>query len=136
MNKDDDKISQENLDSEHGSSDSSSVGGNPKRRVLKAAKPEDYDYIYLGEDEIDDAAMPPEPESDLETEPNDDAPPELPVAELADEQVDLEPEVAPGHHERSSIANSDPGALQRAAREPVVSDVIDLFGGAVVDIHR
>ena len=88
------------------------------------------------EDEIDDAAMPPEPESDLETEPNDDAPPELPVAELADEQVDLEPEVAPGHHERSSIANSDPGALQRAAREPVVSDVIDLFGGAVVDIHR
>ncbi len=37
---------------------------------------------------------------------------------------------------RKSIANSDPGALRKAENEPYIRQVLDLFGGHVVDIHR
>lgn len=102
MNKDDDKISQENLDSEHGSSDSSSVGGNPKRRVLKAAKPEDYDYIYLGEDEIDDGEDIQEPPPNFPPMPGmpGEYMPQVPLGagfaaeyDLEDEDVDADEEL-------------------------------------------
>jgi hypothetical protein len=33
------------------------------------------------------------------------------------------------------VANDDPGALDRAARQPVIRDVLELFGGEVVDVH-
>ena len=36
---------------------------------------------------------------------------------------------------RRSVANDDPSALDRAARQPVVRDVLELFGGEVVDVH-
>ena len=36
---------------------------------------------------------------------------------------------------RRSVANDDPGALDRAARQPVIRDVLELFGGEVVDVH-
>jgi len=37
---------------------------------------------------------------------------------------------------RKSIANSDPEALRKAEKDPYIRQVLDLFGGHVVDIHR
>ncbi len=36
---------------------------------------------------------------------------------------------------RHSIINDDPGAVERAKTRPVISDILDIFGGDVVDIH-
>ena len=41
----------------------------------------------------------------------------------------------PKKGKRRSVANDDPAALDRAAAQPVVRDVLELFGGAVVDVH-
>ena len=37
---------------------------------------------------------------------------------------------------RRSVANDEPQALKKAAENPVVSEVIDLFSGTVIDVHR
>ena len=36
---------------------------------------------------------------------------------------------------RHSIINDDPLAIERAGKRPVIRDILDLFGGEVVDIH-
>jgi len=60
------------------------------------------------------------------------APPPLPK----DEKEDLEPETKPGKKRRRSIANDNPKALEDALNDPTVHEIVDLFGGKVVDIHR
>ncbi len=60
------------------------------------------------------------------------APPPLPK----DEKEDLEPETKPGKKRRRSIANDNPKALEDALNNPTVHEIVDLFGGKVVDIHR
>src|SRR5574344_93675 len=47
-----------------------------------------------------------------------------------------ESELQPGHKKRHSIANDHPGALNEAARTPEIHEIVDLFGGVVVDIHK
>ena len=37
---------------------------------------------------------------------------------------------------RHSVANAEPQALREAADNPVVHEVIDLFSGTVIDVHR
>ena len=37
---------------------------------------------------------------------------------------------------RRSVANDEPQALREAANNPVVHEVLDLFSGTVVDVHR
>ena len=37
---------------------------------------------------------------------------------------------------RRSVANDEPQALKKAAENPVVSEVLDLFSGTVIDVHR
>lgn len=60
------------------------------------------------------------------------APPPLPK----DEKEDLEPETKPGKKKRRSIANDNPKALEDALNDPTVYEIVDLFGGKVVDIHK
>jgi len=60
------------------------------------------------------------------------APPPLPK----DEKEDLEPETKPGKKKRRSIANDNPKALEDALNNPMVYEIVDLFGGKVVDIHK
>ena len=77
-------------------------------------------------------------------------PEEAEMTEQASEEVTPVPEPLPAAAEepskedalprqarakRRSVANDDPAALDRAARQPVVRDVLDLFGGEVVDVH-
>lgn len=42
----------------------------------------------------------------------------------------------PGRRKRRSIANDNPRALEEAAKDPIVHEIIDLFDGEVVDIHK
>ena len=37
---------------------------------------------------------------------------------------------------RRSVANDEPMALKKALENPVVAEVVDLFSGAVIDVHR
>ena len=60
------------------------------------------------------------------------APPPMPKNDAAD----LAPETKSGRRRRRSIANDDPKALEEAQQDPVVHEIVDLFGGKVVDIHR
>ena len=48
----------------------------------------------------------------------------------------LAPETKPGRKKRRSIANDNPRALEEALNDPTVHEIVDLFGGKVVDIHR
>jgi len=59
--------------------------------------------------------------------------PPLPAEEPAPEPETMVPKPQKGT--RHSIANDDPAALDRAARQPIVRDVLELFGGEVVDVH-
>ncbi len=45
-------------------------------------------------------------------------------------------EVRPGRRRRKSIANDNPKALEDALKDPLVHEIVDLFSGKVVDIHR
>ncbi len=57
--------------------------------------------------------------------------------ELPDAVSEPEPEpVAPGRKKRRSIANDNPRALEEAAKDPIVHEILDLFDGEVVDIHK
>ena len=64
--------------------------------------------------------------------------PEIP----AEPPVAAVPEAAPlrsvpaGRKQRHSIANDQPQALVEALQDPLVHEIVDLFGGKVVDIHR
>lgn len=60
------------------------------------------------------------------------APPPMPKNDAAD----LAPETKSGRRKRRSIANDDPKALEDVLQDPVVHEIVDLFGGKVVDIHR
>ena len=57
-----------------------------------------------------------------------------------DEQNTLpaaESSVAPrGDHPRESIINNDTAALKQILQDPDVKNLVDLFSGTVVDIHR
>ena len=57
--------------------------------------------------------------------------PELPPAPQA-EQNNLKPD----QKQRKSIANSDPAALDEAAKDPQIHEILDLFDGVIVDIHK
>ena len=75
----------------------------------------------------------PEPAEEPEAEP---APPnQMPevLAAQVTEESDLD---APGRKKRHSIANDNPKALEEAVNDPFIHEVVDLFGGSVVDIHR
>ncbi len=77
----------------------------------------------------------PSPEFDTETAEAPAIPPPLPP--LADNgKADLGPETKPGRKKRKSIANDEPKALEEALNDPTVYEIVDLFGGKVVDVHR
>ncbi len=56
-----------------------------------------------------------------------------PESEPAPEAPTVAPPELSGH--RHSIINDDPRAIERAGKRPVIHDILDLFGGKVVDIH-
>ena len=58
-----------------------------------------------------------------------------PVLPKSDDEH-LAPETKPGRKKRRSIANDNPRALEEALNDPTVHEIVDLFGGKVVDIHR
>ncbi len=45
-------------------------------------------------------------------------------------------ESAIGGSGRKSVANDEPMALKKAVENPVVAEVVDLFSGTVIDVHR
>ena len=65
---------------------------------------------------------------------------EIPVVSspnLPDTLSAAEPSVAPrGDHPRESIINNDTAALKQISGDPDVRNLIDLFSGTVVDIHK
>ena len=76
---------------------------------------------------------PGEEESDPDAEPAAlNRMPETQTAQAVPES-DLD---APGRKKRHSIANDNPKALEEAVNDPFIHEVVDLFGGSVVDIHR
>ena len=56
----------------------------------------------------------------------------LPPSEKTDENK----ESTIGGSGRRSVANDEPMALKKALENPVVAEVVDLFSGAVIDVHR
>ena len=56
----------------------------------------------------------------------------LPVIEKSDENK----ESTIGGSGRRSVANDEPMALKKAVENPVVAEVVDLFSGTVIDVHR
>lgn len=77
----------------------------------------------------------PEPQEEPETEAEPAPPNQMPemLAAQVTEESDLD---APGRKKRHSIANDNPKALEEAVNDPFIHEVVDLFGGSVVDIHR
>ena len=77
----------------------------------------------------------PEPAEEPEAEPEPAPPNQMPevLAAQVTEESDLD---APGRKKRHSIANDNPKALEEAVNDPFIHEVVDLFGGSVVDIHR
>ncbi len=83
------------------------------------------------EEEIQAAPVIPEEPAGADEE---EEPEIVPVS--APETVEIEEiEEIPQESVRHSIINDDPAALARAAARPVVHDILDLFGGEVVDVH-
>ena len=81
-------------------------------------------------EKLDDFDLP-EPEPEPEPAPPNQMP-EVLAAQVTEES-DLD---APGRKKRHSIANDNPKALEEAVNDPFIHEVVDLFGGSVVDIHR
>ena len=92
--------------------------------------------------EIEIVAVPDEPiEVEIEVDKVDDI-----VAEIENIPVEtIIPETPPadrsaesniGGAGRRSVANDEPQALRDAAENPAVREVIDLFSGVVIDVHR
>ena len=52
------------------------------------------------------------------------------------EKVDENKESSIGGSGRRSVANDEPMALKKAVENPVVAEVVDLFSGTVIDVHR
>ena len=102
--------------------------------VVENAEP---DVPKAEESVIDDLDVPPEPEDFGEITPEIE---ETLVTTGFDMPVMPEtPEVKEstiGGSGRRSVANDEPQALKKAAENPVVSEVIDLFSGTVIDVHR
>ena len=72
-----------------------------------------------------------EPEIEAETVVTKSAP------ELEIGPQDSKASVAPaGNHLRESVINKDSSALRSVLNDPVVKNVVDLFSGPVIDIHR
>ena len=72
-----------------------------------------------------------EPEIEMETVIVKSAP------ELEITPQDTKASVAPaGNHLRESVINKDSSALRSVLSDPVVKNVVDLFSGTVIDIHR
>ncbi|MBO5689470.1 MAG: DNA polymerase III subunit gamma/tau [Lentisphaeria bacterium] len=91
-------------------------------------------------EEMTDAQVPYYPEEAEMTEhvteeipPMPEAPPPVPPPAPEVSKEDALPRQARAR--RRSVANDDPAALDRAARQPVIRDVLELFGGEVVDVH-
>ncbi|MDR0932946.1 MAG: DNA polymerase III subunit gamma/tau [Victivallales bacterium] len=49
---------------------------------------------------------------------------------------DLSPESKSGRRKRHSVINDDPKATTEALKNPIVHEIVDLFDGNVVDVHR
>ena len=75
-------------------------------------------------------------EFDASTGETVEIPREMPLLPEEDSAEKLAPETKPGRRKRRSIANDNPKALEDALQDPVVHEIVDLFGGKVVDIHR
>ena len=60
--------------------------------------------------------------------------PEMPLPPI--EKVEENKESTIGGSGRRSVANDEPMALKKAVENPVVAEVVDLFSGAVIDVHR
>lgn len=58
------------------------------------------------------------------------------IPNLPEAPAHSDDELQPGHHKRRSIANDNPLALEEAAKNPIIHEILDLFGGKVVDIHK
>ena len=52
------------------------------------------------------------------------------------EKTDEKKESTIGGSGRRSVANDEPMALKKAVENPVVAEVVDLFSGTVIDVHR
>ncbi len=81
----------------------------------------------------------PPPVVKAEAEPPQEEPEETSAPELSNEPLPAELAAAddePGRKMRRSIANDHPEALEEATKNPIVGEILDLFGGKVVDIHR
>ena len=83
------------------------------------------------------------PESDDSVIDLDEAIPEIDeTVQLSDvplppvEKVDESKESTIGGAGRRSVANDEPMALKKAVENPVVAEVVDLFSGTVIDVHR
>ena len=65
---------------------------------------------------------------------------DIPVSNEPEKQDDLRQKLSPEtenkNKQRHSIANSEPHALQEAENNPVVHEVMELFSGTVIDVHR
>ncbi len=59
-----------------------------------------------------------------------------PVLPPVDRNQETANELQPGKKQRHSIANENPLALEEAVKDPLVHELVDLFHGKVVDIHK
>ena len=109
----------------------------PEPVVEDVPEPEVELEVAEEEPEVTDAQVPYYPEEAEMTEQASEevtpVPEPLPVAAEEPSKEEALPRQA--RAKRRSVANDDPAALDRAARQPVVRDVLDLFGGEVVDVH-
>ncbi len=71
-------------------------------------------------------------ENDDETSGEPAAPAEMPIPDAV--PADNIPAQG-GDSVRHSVINDDPHAIEQAGKNPVVRDILDLFGGEVVDVH-
>ena len=109
----------------------------PEPVVEDVPEPEVELEVAEEEPEVTDAQVPYYPEEAEMTEQASEevTPVPEPVPVAAEEPSKEEALPRQARAKRRSVANDDPAALDRAARQPVVRDVLDLFGGEVVDVH-
>ena len=111
----------------------------PESEPEQESEPESESESVL---DVEEAASAPEPEPEIMQEFDASTgeavqiPLEMPQLPAENEAEKLAPETKPGRRKRRSIANDNPKALEDALQDPIVHEIVDLFGGKVVDIHR
>lgn len=84
------------------------------------------------------AETPAEPENlPEETEDEDISAPATPQPLVTEQQeMTVQNSAPPGNHIRESVINKDSSELRSILNDPAVKNIVDLFDGTVVDIHR